>query len=195
MCEIRKSSNIKLGLYTPLPIPSRPWESVSMDFVGGLLMSRKFHDYLYVVVDRFHKMCVLIPCKNQFIAKQTTQMFFENVWVHFGLPTSIVFDRDYRFMRKIWSSLWELMDTRINKSTSFHPQTDEQIEVVKRTVVHLLWEYCNKHPKIWDERLCYVQHAYNRTKHYSTHRSPFETCLGSFPKYPLDFVFGKDIAA
>jgi hypothetical protein len=56
MCATSKPSNKKLGLYTPLPIPSRPWESVSMDFVGGLPMSRKGHDYLYVVVDRFNKM-------------------------------------------------------------------------------------------------------------------------------------------
>ena len=55
MCAISKLSNIKLGLYTPLPLPSRPWESVSMDFVGGLPMSRKGRDYLYVVMDRFSK--------------------------------------------------------------------------------------------------------------------------------------------
>jgi hypothetical protein len=195
MCEISKPSNRKLGLYTSLPIPSRPWECVSMDFVGGLPMSRKCLDYLYVVVDRFNKMCVLIPCKKKFITEQTSQMFFENVWVHFGLPTSIVFDQDSRFMGNIWSNFLELMDTRLKKSTSFNPQMNEQREVVNREVVHLLREYCNKHPKIWDEHLCYVQHAYNRTKQYSTQRSPFETCLGSFPKYPLDFAFGKDIAA
>ena len=34
MCGTSKPSNRKLGLYTPLPVPSRPWESVSMDFVG-----------------------------------------------------------------------------------------------------------------------------------------------------------------
>jgi hypothetical protein len=105
MCAIRKPSNRKLGLYTPLPIPSRAWESVSMDFLGGLCMSRKGHDYLYVFVDRFRKMCVLIPCKKKLTAKKTTQMFFENVWVHFGLPTSIVSNRDSRLMVKFWSSL------------------------------------------------------------------------------------------
>jgi hypothetical protein len=52
-------SNKKLGLYTPLPIPSQPWESISMDFVGGFPMSRTCHDYLYVIVDRFSKMCIL----------------------------------------------------------------------------------------------------------------------------------------
>jgi hypothetical protein len=89
MCATRKPSNKKLGLYMPLPVPSQPWESVSMDFVGGLSMSRIGHDYLYVMVDRFSKMCILIPCKKQVTTEQTTQLFFANVWVHFGLPTFI----------------------------------------------------------------------------------------------------------
>lgn len=46
MCTTRKLSNRKLGLYTPLSIPSHPWEIISMDFVMGLPISRKYHDYL-----------------------------------------------------------------------------------------------------------------------------------------------------
>ena len=94
MCATNKPSNRKLGLYTPLPVPSHPWESVSMDFVGGLPMSRKGHDYLYVVVDPFSKMCILMPCKKQVTVELTAHLYFQNVWVHFGLPTSIVSDRD-----------------------------------------------------------------------------------------------------
>ena len=76
-----------------------------MYFVGGLLMSRKGHDYLYVVVDRFRKMCLLMPCKKKITAEQTANIFFQNVWVHFGLPTSIVSDRDFRFVGNFWSKL------------------------------------------------------------------------------------------
>ena len=65
MCVKRKLSNRKLGLYTPFLVPSHPWESISMDFVGGLPKYRKGHDYLYIVVDRYNKMCVLIPCSKQ----------------------------------------------------------------------------------------------------------------------------------
>ena len=64
LCEISKPGNRKLGSCTLIHIPSHPWERISMDFVGGLLMLRKGHDYLYVVVDRFKKMCLLMPCKK-----------------------------------------------------------------------------------------------------------------------------------
>jgi len=86
------------------------------------------------------------------------------------------------------------MDTRLKKSTAFHPQTDGQTEVVNGIVIQLLRGYCSNHPKLWDEHLCYVQHAYNRAKHSSTQRPPFETSFGFIAKSPLDFVFGKDIA-
>ena len=76
MCFVSKPSNRKLGLHTPLPILSRPWESVSMDFVGGLPLSRKGHDYLYVIVDCFRKMCILMPCKKHITAKKTASPFF-----------------------------------------------------------------------------------------------------------------------
>ena len=64
ICATSKPSNRKLGLYTPLLVPSQPWESVFMDFFRGLPMSRKGHEYLYVVVDQFKKMCILMPCKK-----------------------------------------------------------------------------------------------------------------------------------
>jgi hypothetical protein len=88
-------------------------------------------------------------------------MFFQNVWVHFGLPKSIISDRDSRFIGSFWSILWALMDTKLKKRIAFHPQTDGQTEVVNKTVVHLLHGYCSNHPKLWDEHLHYIHHAYN----------------------------------
>lgn len=40
-------------------------------------MSRKGHDYLHVVVDRFIKICILVPCRKQVISEQTTHMFLQ----------------------------------------------------------------------------------------------------------------------
>lgn len=85
------------------------------------------------------------------------------------------------------------MDTKLKNSTTFHLQTDVHTKLVNRMVVHLLRGYCGKHPKLWDEHLNCIQHVYNREKLSSTHISPFEVCLGYFPKSPLDFIFGKYI--
>jgi hypothetical protein len=132
-----------------------------MDFIGGLPMTKGGHNYFYVVVDRFNKMCILMPCKNNITAEQTANLFFQYVWVHFGLPTSITSDQDTRFLGDFWTSLWRIMDTKLKRSTSFHPQTGGQTKVVSKTAVISLRGYCNKHPKLWDEHIPYVQHAYN----------------------------------
>ena len=91
-----------------------------MDFVGGLPMSRKKHDYLFVVVDRFSKMSIIMRCKKTI----TAELYFQNVWVYFGLPTSIISDMDSRFIGNFWSNLWRMMDTKLKKGIAFHPKTN-----------------------------------------------------------------------
>ncbi|CAL2237234.1 unnamed protein product [Prunus armeniaca] len=160
-----------------------------MDFLGGLPKTKSGNDYLFVVVDRFSKMVILIPCKKTVTGEGAAKLFFQYVWKHFGLPTSIISDRDSRFLGHFWRSLWGMMDTRLKRSTAFHPQTDGQTEVVNRTMVHLLRGYNSKHPKTWDESLPYLQFAFNRAIHGSTLKSPFEVCLGYLPQSPFDLAF------
>jgi hypothetical protein len=50
-----------------------------MDFVGGLPTTINGHDYLFMVVDKLNKMCIVMPCKNTFKGQDATNMFFEQV--------------------------------------------------------------------------------------------------------------------
>ena len=78
-------------------------------------------------MDSFSKMCILILCKKKIMAEMAAHLFFQNVWVHFGLPTSIISDSDSRVIGKFWSSLWELMETETNKAQHFiHKSTVKQ---------------------------------------------------------------------
>jgi hypothetical protein len=79
-----------------------------------------------------------------------------------------------------------MLDTKLTKSTAFHPQTDGQTEVVNRMIVHILCMYNSKHPCTWDESLPYVQHSYNRALHSSTSHNPFQVGLGFQPLCPID---------
>lgn len=118
-----------------------------MDFVGGLPTTRNGHGYTFVVVDKFNKMCVLMPCKRTISEQEATNLFFGQVWVHFGTPRSLISEKDTIFLSAFWTTLWEKMDTKLKRLKSFHPQTDGQTEVVNETLVQLLRGYNEKHPK------------------------------------------------
>jgi hypothetical protein len=53
---------------------------------------------IFVVVDRFSKMVILVSCKKSIIAEATARLFFERVWENFGIPQTIVLDQDSRFL-------------------------------------------------------------------------------------------------
>lgn len=89
-----KPSNMKWGLYHPLPVPSHPCESITIDFVGGLPTIKKGHDYLLWLVDKFNKMCIFITCKKSIKEKEAAKLFFKHVRVYFGITRSIISDRD-----------------------------------------------------------------------------------------------------
>ena len=52
-CKEAKSKTQPHGFYTPLDVPSESWIDISMDFVLGLPMTRRHHDSIFEVVDRF----------------------------------------------------------------------------------------------------------------------------------------------
>jgi hypothetical protein len=185
-CAITKTSIKKQGLYTPLPTPDKPWESISVDYMSGRLSTKQRNDCVFVVIDRFSKMAILTACKKNIIVEDTPNIFFKQVWVHFGIPQTIISDQDNRFISTFWSSLESLLDTKLTKSIVFHPQTDGQTEVVNWMIVHILRMYNSKNPCTWDESLPYVHKSYNRAPHSSTSHSPFQVGLGFKPLGPID---------
>jgi hypothetical protein len=191
-CQSNKSSNkATAGLLHPLSIPSHPWESISMDFVGPLPVTNKGHDNIIVVVDRLTKMVHLIPCRITITAPQVASLFWREIVRHHGIPSSIISDRDPKFISKFWSELWKLCGTSLNKSTAYHPQSDGQTERMNRLMEEILRNYVSNYGDDWDQHLTGVEIAINTTKQSSTGFTPFHLNHGREMKLPLDHAISK----
>jgi hypothetical protein len=187
-CQKAKSRLNPHGLYLPLLVPGAPWEDISMDFVLGLPWTKKGRDSVFVVVDRFSKMAHFIPCHKTNDASNSVDLFFREVVRLHSVPNTIDSDRDAKFLSYFWKTLWAKLGTKLLFSTTCHPQTDGQTEVVNRTLSTMLRAVLKNNIKMWEECLPHIEFAYNRLLHSTTKMCPFQIEYGFLPRAPIDLL-------
>ena len=173
--RVKHSQQKPAGLLLPLPIPSRPYDTITMDFVGPLPPSgERLYDYILTVVDKFSKRVNLLPCHKTIDAHQTARLLIDNVVRQHGLPVSIISDRDPRWTGVLWTELFAAMGTKPKRSSSYHPQTDGQTERMHRVLEAMLRAYVNKRGSDWVEWLPTVEMSINSSVQEATGKTPFE---------------------
>ena len=177
-CQLTKYDTRKpAGLLCPLPVPYRPWEDLSMDFIVGL-PSYRGYTCIFVMVDRFSKGLHVGMLTTKHTAKKVAELFTTMVTRLHGLPCSIISDRDPLFVSKFWRELFELSGTQLRLSSSYHPQTDGQTEVANRVVEQYLRAFVHRKPTSWGQFLLWAEWSYNTSCHSSTGITPFEVIYG-----------------
>lgn len=92
ICQQNKTLALSpAGLLTPLEVPNRVWEDISMDFVEGLSKANGM-EVIFVVVDRFSKYGHFLPLKHPYTAKTVSDIFVREIVRFHGFPKSIVSD-------------------------------------------------------------------------------------------------------
>ena len=122
------------GLLKPLPIPTRPWTDVTLDFVTGLPHSNGYNAVL-MVIDRLTKKRYYISCttdKNGTTAEATAYLLLNNVWKLHDLPLSLTSDRGPQFISEIWKNLCKILGIKVNLFTAFYPETNGQSEIANQ---------------------------------------------------------------
>lgn len=148
--HIAKGHGSNAGFYTPLLVPTAPWQDISLDFVLELPRTQRHRDSIMVVVDRFSKMAHFISCSRTADASHVADLYFQEVIRPHGIPLTVTSDRDSKFTGHFWRTLWRKLGTKLQFSTTAHPQTDGQTEVVNRTLGNLLKNFISKNLRQWD---------------------------------------------
>ena len=74
------------------------------------------------------------------------------------------------------------MGTKLTFSSTYHPQTDGQTEVVNRSLGNILRSLTSEQAKQWDHVLAKAKFAYNDSPNRSTRLSPFQILYGMHPR-------------
>jgi hypothetical protein len=193
-CQASKDEHTHpAGLLQPLPILEHKWESISMDFITGLPKTQG-KDCIFVVVDRLTNFAHFFAIATDFNAAQVAELFFREIFRLHGLPKTIVSDRDSRFMSTFWQELFRLVGTALTPSTSYHPQTDGQTEIVNKWVEGYLRNYVAGQQKAWVRWLHLGEYCYNTTQHMSIGMSPFRALYSYDPLSFVEIAFGDSRA-
>ena len=108
------------------------FEHVHIDFVGPLLESQGYK-YLLTVIDRYMRWPEAVPLR--YIEARTMAKAYVQNWIAcYGTPNHITSDRRTQFVSELWSSMSNLLGTRLNPTTVYHPQANGLIERLHRTL-------------------------------------------------------------
>ena len=163
------------GLLQPIPIPSQPFEVVSMDFIPELPISDGF-DNILVIVDKLTKYAIIIPTTTRVTEEETARLFFKHVVSKFGIPRQVISDRDTRWRGDFWKEICRLMGMRWALTTSYHPQADGQTEILNQGLEISIRAYIGPERNNWCEMLDALSLSYNSSPH---------TAMGFSPAYLL----------
>ncbi len=123
----------KVGKLIPNKVPDRYWQVISIDMIRELPDSKGYNAVL-VVVDHLSKQIHAIPTVTSLDSAGVTWLFLEHVWHHHRLLEEVISDCRPAFVSNFLRELAALLGVKLTPSTSYHPQTDGQMEHMNQEV-------------------------------------------------------------
>ncbi|KAJ9558815.1 LOW QUALITY PROTEIN: hypothetical protein OSB04_013429 [Centaurea solstitialis] len=171
------------GKIQPLEIPEWKWEHVTMYLVTGLPRTIRKHDAIWVVVDRLTKSAHFIVIREVSSSEALADIYVREIVARHGVPVTVISDRDVRFTSRFWSKFHEELGTKLQFSTTFHPQTDERKDY--RDSRGHASGMCVRFRRQLGSHLPLVEFSYNNSFHASIGMPPYEMLYGRRCRTPI----------
>jgi hypothetical protein len=141
-------------------------------------MSSSGYDSIWVDVDRLTRVAHFIPIKVTYKGSQLAELYMARIVCLHGVSKKIVSDRGSQFTSSFWKIFHENMDTKLNFSSTYHPQADGQTKRTNQVLEDMLRACALKHGGSWDKSLPYAEFSYNNSYQASLKMSAFEALYG-----------------
>jgi hypothetical protein len=171
-----------------------------MDFIVGLPHTSRGYNLIWVIVDRLTKSAHFIPVAMTYRVEQYAELYISHIVHYHGISKTIISDRGSIFFAHFWEQLHEYLGTHLIRSSTYHPQTDEQIERVNQIIKDMLRACVLMDGPKWDKHLPLAEFSYNNSYQESIKISPFEALYVRPCRTPLSWsesservIFGPDI--
>jgi hypothetical protein len=158
------------------------------------------YDSIWVIVDRLTKVAHFILVKMTYSGAKLAELYMSWIVCLHGVPKKIMSDRGSQFTTKFWEKLHELMDTKLNFSSAYYPQSDGQTERTNQILEDMLRACALKYGKSWDKSLPYAEFSYNNSYQVCIEMAPFEALYIRQCRTPLFWsqkgesqVFGLEV--
>lgn len=141
--------------------PARaPLEFISMDLLGELITTPRKNRWLLVITDRFTKLVCTVPLRR--VSAAAVAKAFVHHWVFvYGPPLKVLADNGKQVTARLFQESFQILGIRNLFTTTYHPQTNGQVERFNRTILSALRHYVAEHPKDWDLFTDALTFAYN----------------------------------
>nr|GEX19493.1 hypothetical protein [Tanacetum cinerariifolium] len=126
--KVKAEHQIPSGLLQQPEIPEWKWEKIAMDLVTKFPRSNGGYDAIWIIVDRLTKSAHFLPIREDYKTDKLAKIYINEIVARHGVPVSIILNRDDRFTSHLWQALQKALGTRLDMSTAYHPETDDQSE-------------------------------------------------------------------
>ncbi|GKA37282.1 putative reverse transcriptase domain-containing protein [Tanacetum coccineum] len=128
-------------------IPQWKWDNITVDFVTKLPRTSSGYDTIWVIADCLTKSTHFLPMKENDPMDKLARLYMKEV----------------------------ALGTRLDMSTTYHPQTNGKSERTIQTLEDMLHTYVIDFRKGWERHLPLIEFLYNNSYHASIKATPFET--------------------
>lgn len=168
-------------------LPTRPWRKLTADFMEmpktTNMTGTETFDELLLVVDTFSKQTIMIPRRKTATTEEIFQLLWERVFSVFGIPESILSDRDKIFRTQRWQTLMAGIGSTQILSTAHHQQTDGQTERKIQEIRAYFRHYLDYTQENWIQLTPLAQYAVNDAKSSATDETPNFITFGTERKF------------